>query len=304
MILPAGYLDAGHLTHGYAITGHKAQGLTTDRAWVLGSDNLYREWGYVAMSRARHHTRLYLVDHRGNDHTDDLHRHGSLHNARDPLLAAAATLGRSRAQHLANDTPTPDPRPALADLQQHAAAVRRRLYATMPPPVDRQGQRLDERRAEADRGLADATTRLAHAQEQGAELRSGIGRVTRRDAIQAADRLLTRSQANVAAWTDQIERLNSEAEKLEKGAQRHLAWAQDHHQDLNDYASTRQLLDDNHRARRTATELDPPTATLDDRPDQPSQRHVWRRQLDEDTLRRAVGVPHHVVDETIELGIG
>ncbi|MBA2729339.1 MAG: AAA family ATPase, partial [Euzebyaceae bacterium] len=74
VILPAGYLDAGHLTHGYAITGHKAQGLTTDQAWVLGSDNLYREWGYVAMSRARHSTRLYLVDHRGNNHTRVLPR--------------------------------------------------------------------------------------------------------------------------------------------------------------------------------------------------------------------------------------
>jgi hypothetical protein len=301
VILPAGYLDAGHLTHGYAITGHKAQGLTTDQAWVLGSDNLYREWGYVAMSRARHHTRLYLVDHRGNDHTDDLHRHGSLHNTRDPLLAAAATLDRSRAQHLASDTPTPDPPPALADLRQHAATIRRRLYATMPPPVDRQQQRLDERRAELDRGLADATTRLVHAQEQAAELRRGLGRLTRRDAIQAADRHLTRSQANVAAWSSQSEQLNIETEKLQEQAQRHLAWAQDHHQDLNDYATTLRLLDNTQRARRTITELDPPPATIEDRPDQPSQRHAWRQQLYDNTLGRDMG--HDTSRELIELDI-
>jgi len=30
--LPANYLEAGHLTHAYAITGHKAQGMTTSRA--------------------------------------------------------------------------------------------------------------------------------------------------------------------------------------------------------------------------------------------------------------------------------
>lgn len=67
------YLDAGHLTHGYAITGHKAQGMTVDHTLVLGSDALYREWGYVALSRGRRSNRLYvheradLVD--GGPHT-------------------------------------------------------------------------------------------------------------------------------------------------------------------------------------------------------------------------------------------
>ena len=44
---PAEYLDAGHVTHGYATTIHKAQGATVDRAFLLGSDALYREAGYV-----------------------------------------------------------------------------------------------------------------------------------------------------------------------------------------------------------------------------------------------------------------
>ncbi len=171
----------------------------------------------------------------------------------------------------------------------------------MPPRVDRQLERLHERRAEVDRGLADATARLTHAQEQAAELRRGIGRLTRRDAIQAADRHLARSQTNVVAWTEQIQRLNSEVEKLEERAQRHLTWAQDHHEDLSDYAATLRLLDDTHRARRTATELDPPPATSDDRPDQPSQRHTWRQQLDENTLGRDTG--HDTSRELIELDI-
>lgn len=59
--LPSEYLEAGHVTHAYAITGHKAQGMTTDRAFVLGDDSLYREWGYVAMSRGREENRLYVV---------------------------------------------------------------------------------------------------------------------------------------------------------------------------------------------------------------------------------------------------
>ncbi len=41
------------LAHGYAVTGHVAQGLTAERAFVLGSDVMYREWAYTAMSRGR-----------------------------------------------------------------------------------------------------------------------------------------------------------------------------------------------------------------------------------------------------------
>jgi conjugative relaxase-like TrwC/TraI family protein len=55
------YLEAGHVAHGYASTVHKAQGATVDRAFVLGSDAIYREAGYVAMSRARERTDLYVV---------------------------------------------------------------------------------------------------------------------------------------------------------------------------------------------------------------------------------------------------
>jgi hypothetical protein len=51
--LDTAYVEAGHVAHGYAITGHKAQGLTVDHTFVLGSAELYREWGYVALSRGR-----------------------------------------------------------------------------------------------------------------------------------------------------------------------------------------------------------------------------------------------------------
>ena len=45
---------AEHLEHGYALTGHAAQGLTIDRAFVLvRAEGALAEWGYVATSRAR-----------------------------------------------------------------------------------------------------------------------------------------------------------------------------------------------------------------------------------------------------------
>ena len=63
--LPSTYLEAGHVAHGYAMTVHKAQGVTADRAFVLGTDDLYREMGYVAMSRGRLGNHLYIVNRRG-----------------------------------------------------------------------------------------------------------------------------------------------------------------------------------------------------------------------------------------------
>lgn len=54
---PAEYLDAGHVAHAYATTIHKAQGMTVDRCLTLGTDDLYREAGYVALSRGQHHQR-------------------------------------------------------------------------------------------------------------------------------------------------------------------------------------------------------------------------------------------------------
>src|SRR6266540_3340170 len=48
------YLAAGNVRHAYALTGHAAQGLTVERAFVLGyGETRLQEWGYVALSRAR-----------------------------------------------------------------------------------------------------------------------------------------------------------------------------------------------------------------------------------------------------------
>ena len=89
--LPCSYLDDGFLAHGYAITAHKAQGLTTGQAFVLGSDRLYREAGYTAMSRAAERSDLYHVALPATAYQP----------ARDPYSELVATLRRSGAQNLA-----------------------------------------------------------------------------------------------------------------------------------------------------------------------------------------------------------
>lgn len=57
--VPVGSLSAGVLEYGYALTCHKAQGITVDVALVYGSRALTREAGYVGMSRGRTANHLY-----------------------------------------------------------------------------------------------------------------------------------------------------------------------------------------------------------------------------------------------------
>ena len=92
------YIEAGHLDHGYATTVHKAQGATYEQAFVLATDRLYRESGYVAMSRARGGAELFVAagpfeDGRTPDVVSD-----------EPLAATVNRLATSRAKRLASES--------------------------------------------------------------------------------------------------------------------------------------------------------------------------------------------------------
>ncbi|MFN8035396.1 MAG: hypothetical protein U0V73_05635 [Acidimicrobiia bacterium] len=98
LALPARYLDAGHVRHAYATTIHKAQGQTADRAFVLGSDLLYQEAGYVALSRGRTENRIYLV---GSEPRPEAHTSEAA--SPETLDALTQALTVSHAQRLAVD---------------------------------------------------------------------------------------------------------------------------------------------------------------------------------------------------------
>jgi conjugative relaxase-like TrwC/TraI family protein len=96
--LPPRYLDDDHLSHAYALTVHKAQGLTVERAFVLATESLTQEAGYVAMSRARSGTELFVpVDGSG----EDLPGHDLRHQSDDPMARTVRRLGTSGAKQLA-----------------------------------------------------------------------------------------------------------------------------------------------------------------------------------------------------------
>nr|WP_253182574.1 MobF family relaxase [Jiangella alba] len=70
VVLPAGYV-AEHVDLGYAITAHRAQGITTDTAHVLVLPTTTRENLYVALTRGRHLNMAYVAtDQPDPAHTD------------------------------------------------------------------------------------------------------------------------------------------------------------------------------------------------------------------------------------------
>jgi hypothetical protein len=116
--LPSTYLSGGHLTHAFASTVHKAQGATVDRAFLLGSDQLYREAGYVGLSRARLSSELFVVAPEAGKEADG------------PLGHLVRDLQSSRAQSLAMD----QVRLGSAAELQRASAITKRAFLADPPP--------------------------------------------------------------------------------------------------------------------------------------------------------------------------
>jgi conjugative relaxase-like TrwC/TraI family protein len=117
--LPTRYLDGGHVTHAYALTGHKTQGLTVEHAFVLADDQrALKEWGYVTLSRAREQTRLYTID-------DQLEPDPSPHRIEldGPADRLAQALSRPAAETLALDAVRNAP--SLLDRDSLALETRR-----------------------------------------------------------------------------------------------------------------------------------------------------------------------------------
>ncbi len=72
VVLPAGYV-ADHVDLGYAVTAHRAQGITTDTAHVLADPSTTRENLYVAMTRGREANLVYVATDRPDDDHDSRH---------------------------------------------------------------------------------------------------------------------------------------------------------------------------------------------------------------------------------------
>jgi Ti-type conjugative transfer relaxase TraA len=214
------YLDAGHVTHGYAITGHKAQGLTVEHTYVLGSEALHREWGYVALSRGRQTNRLYQTAL--DQHLDGIHTH--VHQPDDPHASLAARMTRTRAQQPV----TPD----IAELADRWRHLHARLHE---PDIVRARTQAAQRRELVRHRQADVE-QLHRVQRRIDHATTGLGRFTNRRMItDLRDEYDARTRA-LARLDRQLETLDQERAGLPTGDQ--IAQLQAQWQDL-----TRQLDD-------------------------------------------------------------
>ena len=150
-VLPFGYLAEGGLTHAYAVTLHKAQGITVDHAFILARDGLPREHAYTALSRGRDSNHLYIADPErrsdiahaleisdpvGTRLQRQLQRSVAEHLAHDHLAAVHARHELQAA--LANRAAVPlDSRQRLTQLRHQEDAIN---AAIGPPPPDRSGE--------------------------------------------------------------------------------------------------------------------------------------------------------------------
>ena len=162
--LTEAYARAGHLDHGYALTAHLAQGATVERAFVLGSDELYREWGYTALSRHTMEARFYVSATPPFLNRSDQ----SLHVGRGTTRQVARMLGASRAQRLALDGTTPDPQRSLMvdeldEVRRHLAMIDAEV-AALERARDRLRWYERGRRGELLRRIDDHGLLLGHGQ--------------------------------------------------------------------------------------------------------------------------------------------
>ena len=112
-------IDTDHLDHGYALTVHRAQGATYDRAHVLTAGG-GRELAYVALSRARDHTTIHATADGLDQAVDDLQ----------------ADWSTETQQHWITDTPA---RPG--NHTEPTSVARSREQPAVVPGDDRAGSR-------------------------------------------------------------------------------------------------------------------------------------------------------------------
>lgn len=113
-VLPADYA-ARNVELGYAMTAHRAQGLTVDHAHVLVDDTLTRELLYVAMTRGRLLNHVYAV----TEHVLDAEAERPADPDQPARAVLKSVLERSEAAVSATE--------AIRNEEQHAASVATQL---------------------------------------------------------------------------------------------------------------------------------------------------------------------------------
>lgn len=197
--LPAGYV-AEQVQLLYATTAHRAQGSTVDTAHVLADESMAREHLYVAATRARHATRLYVTTHEvlALDEDDRLDR-----AAHDPdAYAAREILDRILAREAAELSATETIRANQERAGSLATLMPRFAYAVRQAADTRYrdliGAVLDSDSAEAlvsDPAWDSLATALHDAEGHGWQPEQALAAALRHGPLDQAD-----EPARLLAW--------------------------------------------------------------------------------------------------------
>jgi hypothetical protein len=241
--LPAEYFQAGHIAHAYATTIHKAQGATFDRGLLLGTDELYRERGYVGMSRGRASNHLYVV---GGAVLDDATGHGPRPVGADPVEAVQQALAFETDKRLAIDNGDPVRDWPIEDLVAEKHRLRRILDAC-PPDRTHDIRSLTARR---DQLAADVEAMAdRYADHSGLSVLSRTKRAEHRD----VGKQLGEGTAALARLTNELR--TAEARSTERERFRH-----DHAPDLAILGTVKSELDERLAHRVDNRIVDPPAS--------------------------------------------
>ena len=130
-----------HITSGYAVTVHSAQGVTADTTHAVLGENTTRSLLYVAMTRGRHTNTAYLYERTigdseyGHHETDGTHvtSRGTSRDAADIVRAILANHDPTQSPHMT----TPHKRPAqrCPTASDRFSTVEQQLHAVDEQPM-------------------------------------------------------------------------------------------------------------------------------------------------------------------------
>jgi len=258
--VPFRYADGGRLTHGYAMTIHKAQGATVDVCRILVGDAMNREQLYTALSRGRAHNHLYVddPDNRGLD------RHvRELTPTADQRLQSA--IARSGAQQMAIDHENDELVP-LSVLRAERDRLQQ-ILAGRPHDPAADLRRLADERRDAQRRVATVGQERARVQDE-LDQTPLIVRLRHRERRLVRLHDLNRLDLEIEAQRDRLHLLRRRCNDLRPAEVLWQAWRAEHKPDLDRLATLRLRISlaDNLRPAFAEAEK-PPAPTLEVQPE-------------------------------------
>jgi conjugative relaxase-like TrwC/TraI family protein len=265
-----GHDDQPWVDHGYAITGHKTQGLTGDDFGVRPSTRADAHWTYVAASRHRFDVRLYLVEELDRPAEDTRHTRDPLD---DRVAATVRAMGQPGERTFASD------QELLADVRQLTVPQLRQerdrlreLLASAPASVAHQITLAEERQRQAEAHLADDA---AASPATGGWAGRAWPRRSPNPGRPGGQPLMARAAAVRAA-----DQATAELVDLRRQQHQRAGFLERHQPATDRYRAVAAELGWRTRATSRALELDPPawlTGLLGDVPEAGRDRRAWRQ---------------------------